>query len=409
MKTGLCVLVALAGVVGVAASGCADRPGGKSYFAERPNPGTEGFVPLFTGLTTATRETVERVAAFDGFQSVGLAVTPGGRLFVSSPRWHGNHGNSVVEVFPGKMTPPVSYPSPAWNAWSPGVRPERSWVCVQALHADDLGRLWVLDPGAPNFSGPVEGAPKLVRFDLARDRVSASFLFGPDVAPRGSYLNDVRVDTREGFAWISDSGLGAVVGVDLTTGSAMRFLEAHPSTKAVEGTELVVGGRPWVDESGQTPKVHCDGIALSPEGDYLYYQALTSRDLYRVPTAAMKAALRPSGDWGGRWKDATSTTADDHVEPLGQTFATDAMIMDDNGVLYFTALERDAITARLPSGELISVTADERISWPDSLAIQGGRLYFTIARIHETGFGAPEGPFAEGPYGVFRVGLVEVE
>lgn len=388
--------------------GCARQKEGSSYFVDRPNPGTEGFVPLFTGLTTATRESIERVAAFDGFQSVGIAVTPEGRLFVSSPRWHGNHASSVVEVFPGKLTPPTPYPNAAWNAWATGVRPERSWVCVQALHCDDLGRLWVLDPGAPNFAGPVEGAAKLVRFDTSRDRVAASFLFDATVAPPGSYLNDVRIDTKEGFAYISDSGLGAIVGVDLTTGRAMRFLEDHASTKAVEGTELIIGGEPWVDAGGATPMVHCDGIALSPDGQELYYQALTSRDLYRVPTAPIKAALRPEGDWG-RFRGATNATASEHVRSLGQTFASDAMIMDENGVLYFTALERDAITARLPSGELVGVTADQRISWPDSLAIHGGRLYFTTARIHETGFGAPEGPFAEGPYGVFRVGLVEVE
>jgi sugar lactone lactonase YvrE len=390
-----------------ALAGCQSQRGVTTYDATGPNPGTEGFVPLFTRLSTATRGPLERVVAFDGFQAVGLAVSPSGRLFLSSPRWHGNHGNSVVEVFTGKMQPPASYPNPSWNAWSPGVRPERAWVCVQALFSDDLGRLWVLDPGAPNFQGPVPGAPKLVRF-TDRDKVGASYLFDETIAPPGSYLNDVRVDTEDGFAWISDSGLGAIVGVDLTTGRAMRFLEDHPSTKAVPGIEAVIGGKPW-KRDGKTPMVNCDGIALSPDGDYVYYQALTGRDLYRVPTLAMKAALRPDGEWEGRFTGATAMTVNDHVEPLGQTFITDGMIMDENGVLYFTALERDAITARLPSGELVNVTADERISWPDSLAIHGGRLYFTTARIHETGFGRPEGPFAEGPYGVFRVPLVDVD
>lgn len=408
MKSVLSMAVVVSLASGLGCSG--SRGGGRTtYEASGPNPGSEGVVPLWTGLSTATRGALERVAAFDGFQSVGLAVTPEGRLFVSSPRWHGSHGHSVVEAFPGKMQPPAPYPSAAWNAWSPGVRPERSWVCVQALHSDDLGRLWVLDPGAPMFEGPIAGAPKLVRMDTRRDNVAASFLFDETVAPEGSYLNDVRIDTKDGFAWISDSGLGAVVGVDLTTGKAMRFLEDHASTKAVEGTEIVIDAKAWVNEYGSTPTIHCDGIALSPDGEYVYYQALTGRDLYRVPTGAMKAALRPSGDWGGRWKSATNATASRHVEAMGRTFVTDAMIMDENGVLYFTALERDAITARLPSGELVNVTADERISWPDSLAVHGGRLYFTTARIHETGFGRPEGPFAEGPYGVFRVPLVEAE
>lgn len=389
-------------------AGCSQPRSGGSFYADNPNPGTEGFVPLFTPLSTGTKAVPERVAAFDGFQTVGIAITPDGRLFLSSPRWHGNHGDSVVEVRTGTFNPPIAYPTEAWNSWRPGVRPERAWVCVQALYNDDQGRLWVLDPGAPNFGTPVPNAAKLIRFDTDRDRVTASFIFNNSIAPDGSYLNDVRVDTNDGFAFITDSGLGAIVAVDLTTGNAGRFLEEHMSTKADTSLELIIGGERWVDENGYTPAVHSDGIALSPEGDYIYYQALTGRTLYRVPTAPMKSALRPEGDWPAQYRGLSLVDdMGEFVEELGETFVTDAMAMDDNGVLYFTALERDAITARLPSGELTQVTADARISWPDSFAIHGGRLYFTNARIHETGFGRPEGPFAQGPYGVFRVPLID--
>lgn len=393
----------------IALAGCSgnNHSSGSFYANNNPNPGTEGFIPLFTPLSTGTKAVPERIAAFDGFQAVGIAIAPDGRLFVSSPRWHGNHGNSVVEIQTGRMTPPQSYPTEAWNSWTPGVRPERSWVCVQAMHTDNTGRLWVLDPGAPMFEGPIQNAAKLIRFDTADDRVSASYIFNRTIAPEGSYLNDVRIDTKDGFAYMSDSGLGAIVAVDLTTGVARRFLEDHPSTKADLGETLIIGGEPWINEYGDTPTVHSDGIALSPDGEHIYYQALTGRTLFRIPTGPIKATLRPEGEWGGKWNGSTATDLATYVEDLGQTFVTDAMIMDDNGVLYFTALERDAITARLPSGELVQVTADQRISWPDSLAIHGGRLYFTTARIHETGFGRPEGPFAEGPYGVFRVPLID--
>jgi len=395
----------LAAAALVTLAGCSHHQAGGSFYADRPNPGSTGFIPLFTPLSTGTKAVPERIAAFDGFQAVGLAISTDGRLFVSSPRWHGNHGNSVVEIRTGKVSPPTSYPNESWNNWTPGVRPERSWVCVQAMHTDDTGRLWVLDPGAPMFEGPIHNAAKLIRFDTAGDKVSASFIFNRTIAPEGSYLNDVRIDTKDGFAYMSDSGLGAIVAVDLTTGTARRFLESHPSVKADLNETLIIGGEPWVNEYGDTPTVHADGIALSPDGEHIYYQALTGRTLYRIPTAPIKATLRPDGGWGSSSVDELAN----HVENLGQTFVTDAMIMDHNGVLYFAALERDAITARLPSGELVQVTADQRISWPDSLAVHGGRLYFTTARIHETGLGNPAGPFAEGPFGVFRVPLIDPE
>ncbi|HED53039.1 MAG TPA: hypothetical protein ENJ00_02405 [Phycisphaerales bacterium] len=402
----LSILILLTGVL-APGIGCASRDLPDSYFAERPNPGSTGYIPILKPLSTGTRHVAEKIAAFDGFQTTGIAVTPAGQLFLSSPRWHGNHGMSVIQVFTGKLTPPMPYPDADWNNWGPGARPERSWVCVQALLSDDLGRLWVLDSGAPLMQGPIDGAAKLVRIDPTTGKVEAVFLFDNEIAPEGSYLNDVRIDTASGFAYITDSGLGAIVAVDLSTGAAARFLEDHPSTKAEPDVRLVIDGKPWVNAKGKTPMVHVDGIALSPDGEYIYYQALTSRRLYRARTAPIKAALRSGNFASAQQRSADQQAVADTVESLGQTFVTDGMMMDRRGTLYFTALERNAITARLATGELTKVTAGEDLVWPDGLAIQNGRLYFTVARINETGFNRPEGAVADGPFAVYRVPLLD--
>ncbi|MEL6499421.1 MAG: L-dopachrome tautomerase-related protein [Planctomycetota bacterium] len=406
----VCVLsVGVAGLLGGCGSGDerAIPLSDASFYTQRANPGSEGFVPWGNRLTTATRAVPEQLLAIETFQAIGIAITPGGRIFLSAPRWHAGHGDSVLEFFPGDPTPPLAFPDRAWNTWSPGVPGDVAFVCVQAMHVDDAGRMWVLDTGAPNFQGPVPGGAKLVRFDTEQNKLGSSFVFDPETAPPGSYLNDVRIDVERGFAYISDSGLGAIIALDLTTGVAERFLEDHPSTKA-EAVALTIGGEAWVDDTGLSPAVHSDGIALSPDGDHLYYQALTSRTLYRVPTAPMREIVRPADRFAvGSAIERTTPPIEDLVENLGETFATDAMIMDDNGVLYFTALERDAITARLPSGELTVVTADERIVWPDSFCIHNGLLYVTTARIHEVGFDNPEGPVADGPFRVLRVPLLD--
>jgi sugar lactone lactonase YvrE len=379
---------------------------GDSYYTQRPNPGSEGFVPWGNPLTTATRRVPEQLVAIESFQAIGIAITPGGRLFLSAPRWHGGHSESVLEFFPGSAQPPQVYPNEAWNTWSPGVPGDLAFVCVQAMHVDGEGRLWVLDTGAPRFEGPVSGGAKLIHFDTGQNRLEASFVFDPAAAPEGSYLNDVRIDAERGFAYMTDSGLGAIVALDLTTGVAARFLEAHASTKA-EPIRLVIGGEPWVDDTGLSPAVNSDGIALSPDGEHIYYQALTGRTLYRVPTGPIREVLRPSRDPASPWFGASVYDLDELVENLGTTFATDAMIMDKNGVLYFTALERDAITARLPTGELTMVTSDERLVWPDSFCIHNGLLYVTTARINEVGLGNEEGPVADGPFRVLRMPLLD--
>lgn len=395
--------------LGLLGCGTSDAPAplaGDSYYADRPNPGSEGFVPWGQPLTTATRRVPEQLVAIESFQAIGIAITPEGRLFLSAPRWHGGHGDSVLEFFPGSSQSPQAYPDRAWNAWEQGVPGDLAFVCVQAMHVDGAGRLWVLDSGSPGFEGPVAGGAKLIHFDTEQNRLESSFVFDPEAAPAGSYLNDVRIDAERGFAYLSDSGLGAIVALDLTTGVAERFLEGHASTKA-EPVRLVIGGEPWVDDTGLSPAVHSDGIALSPDGEHIYFQALTGRTLYRVPTAPMREVLRPNRGPEATLAGTTVYDVDETVENLGRTFATDAMIMDANGVLYFTALERDAITARLPSGELTVVTSDERLVWPDSFCIHNGLLYVTTARIHEVGLGNPEGPIADGPFTVLRVPLLD--
>ena len=92
-----------------------------------------------------------------------------------------------------------------------------------------------------------------------------------------SYLNDIRVDTKSGYAYIIDSGLGAIVVINLKTGECRRTIAEHTSTKAVD-IKLKIEGTEW------NHQIHSDGIALDTKGEYLYYQALTGYSIYRIHT-----------------------------------------------------------------------------------------------------------------------------
>jgi sugar lactone lactonase YvrE len=346
---------------------------------------------------------VAEILAESPTQITGVAVTRGGRIFVSSPRWHTEGPMvSLMEVGEGGVLRP--YPDAAWNAWTPGAadaaaRAGSSFVCVQSVHVDGDGWLWVLDPGSPMLAGVVPGAPKLVQIDPRSDTVVRVIHFDGAAAPKQSYLNDVRIDTRTRTAYITDSGLGAIVVVDLERGAARRVLADDPRTKA-EATPIVCEGKPLIfaggSNAGKPLAVHSDGLALSPSGDYLYWQALTGRTLYRAPTAWLRGT------------DGRPERLAQLVENLGTTVVTDGMEMDRRGVLYFSAIERDAVVARRPDGMLVTVVADARIAWPDSFALRplpgdGTRdeLYFTTAQIHRTPwFGAAAMP--AGGYYVMR-------
>lgn len=313
----------------------------------------------------------------------GIAALPDGRILVNFPRWAPAHDLSVGELQDDGSVRP--YPDPEWNGWTSGDDPASAFVCVQAMWVDDRGQLWILDPANPMFQGVIENGPKLLEVDPRSNRIVRSIGFGPEVAPPDSYLNDVRVDVDREVAFISDSGNGALVVVDLATGRARRVLDDHPSTQA-EDVTLTIGGQPWIGPDGSRPRVHADGIALGPDREWVYWQALTGRTLYRSSVALLADPSIEAQRLAGS------------VERVAAVGASDGIVFGPGGALYLTSLEHDAIRKWTPTDGLQTVVSDPRISWPDSFTIEpDGSLLFTTAQIHLTD---PTDPFR-----IFRLRL----
>jgi DNA-binding beta-propeller fold protein YncE len=223
---------------------------------------------------------LQQIAAFPDQQVTGITVASDGRIFVNFPSWSYTHSVSVAQLREKSALTP--YPDSSWNSEEGPV--DRRFICVQSVVADDQDELWVLDPASPKFEGVVSGGAKLVKIDLKTNKVVRDIVFPDSVAPKKSYLNDVRIDTQNGFAFITDSGIGGLVVVDLKNGQGRRVLQNHPSTKAEPAVTLDIEGIKLVDsKTGEQVQVHSDGIAYDKAGGFLYYQALTGRTLYRIP------------------------------------------------------------------------------------------------------------------------------
>jgi sugar lactone lactonase YvrE len=310
----------------------------------------------------------------------GVAVSAGGRIFVTYPRWSDDVTISVGEITgSGRVVP---FPDPEWNTWDASSTPGDHLICVQSAHVDADDNLWILDPASPYLQGVVPGGAKLLKVDLDRDKVVSTIGFDETVAPAASYLNDVRVDTEKQVAYITDSGLGALIVVDLKTGKARRLLADHPSTKS-ERIVLTIGGKEW-RIGGHAPEVHADGLALDRTGRFLYYQALTSRSLYRIETIWL---LDPS--LSGRALGAK-------VEEMGYTGPADGIEFGSDGYLYLTAVEEGAINVFAGLGAVETVVRDPRLLWPDTIARgPDGYLYVTTSQIHLGGD-------SNGPYRLLK-------
>jgi uncharacterized protein (TIGR02246 family) len=313
----------------------------------------------------------------------GVAVARDGRIFVNYPRWFEDPAFSVGVL--DKQGVARAYPDAEWNRWEPSLPPDKHFICVQSVFVDADGFLWILDPANPGFQGVVAGGPKLVQVDPKTDKVVRTIRFDEAVAPARSYLNDVRIDTRTRTAYLTDSSTGALVVVDLESGTSRRLLADHPSTKS-EGAVLTIGGKEWRTASGGVPQIHVDGLALDPSGEHLYYQALSGRTLYRISTAALRDAKLSAADLGAR------------VEKVGETGAADGILFGPDGKLYLSAVEEDAVKRFDPATRQVeTVVRDPRIAWPDSFAAgPDGSLYLNICQLHTM-------PEPGGPWRIFRI------
>lgn len=330
---------------------------------------------------TEVEPSLEVVAESDR-QWTGVAVTEDGRVFVNFPRWSPDVPVSVAEVLvDGTLRP---FPDEEWNSWVPDANPSTSFVCVQSVVADGKGSLWVLDPASAGFQGVVPGGAKLVEIDAATGGVVQVIFFDGKVALPGSYLNDVRIDHKHRAAYITDSGDGSLVVVDLKTGASRRVLDAHPST-AAEDIILTFEGNEWLLPDGSAPRVHADGIAYDRTNDTVYFQALTGRTLYRVAGAALRDHSLDEEALGAM------------VETVAESGSSDGLLSDGADGVFISALEDDAVKRWSREGGVETVISDPRIAWPDSFALgPDGGLYVTTSQIHR-------GPNPPEPYRVLRI------
>lgn len=342
---------------------------------------------LLAGVSAAQQQAapsgtarLQLVASFD-HQVTGVTVAADGRTFVNFPRWTEDAPVSVAEVTRGGGIRP--YPDADWNAWrnvnGDRLDPGSHFVCVQSVVADGRGNLWVVDPAAPGQGYTVPGGPKLVRIDLATNRVAQVIRFDETVAPRSSYINDVRFSPDGRQAYITDAGArGALIVVDLADGRARRVLDGHPSTQPEKGVVVKADGRELRRPDGRKVEFAADSIALSPDGRHLYWKALTGRTLYRIATAALSDPR------------LSARQLESRVEPVGQSEPTDGLWFDRRGRLYLSAIEGDAVKVR-EGGRDTTLVRDARLRWPDTFS-EGpdDAVYVTSSRIQDMSWFKPE-------------------
>jgi sugar lactone lactonase YvrE len=337
---------------------------------------------------------LETVKTFgDDFRLVGIGVSAKGRVFATAPSSNVRSRFSMVEVDPktGAVTP---YPDAAWNNFSEEGNGKSEWVSVQALWVDKSDHLWALDSSLSKVDQD-RLPPKLVEFDLSTNRVIRQYDFKGVVSAKDS-LNDVRVDTLHDYAYLTNAGSkGSLVVLDLQSGEARQVLVGDRSTFADPSQHLMIGNEVALRPDGSVRATQADGIALSPDAQWLYFRPLTDHNYWRVPTSALRDAKLSEVDLAKK------------VEYLGSSVLSGGLIMD-GGTLYAGDLEHRTVVALTlaPDRKLrskILVSNPSKLSWADGFAISGGYLYIADSHLWEVAFknNLPR----SGPFTIFKVKL----
>ncbi|WP_299535642.1 L-dopachrome tautomerase-related protein [Ulvibacterium sp.] len=318
------------------------------------------IVPFVFGCrdTKKVETKVIEIAAIKGQQLTGVTVSKE-RMFVNFPRWRKGIKYSVAEI--DKNNTFRAYPSQKWNTWKTDSAIKDSvFIAVQSVVASD-GLLYVVDTRNPEFQGVI-GAPIIFVFDLNTDEHINTYRLPNESFRTNSYINDIRIDEKRKYAFLTDSGSPGLLVLNLRTGDVKRVLDKHQSTTS-EFDFLTIDGQRW------NSIVHSDGIALDIAQDELYFHALTGYSLYAISVEKLI--------------NGTNKEIEGALKLICKTTAPDGMIIHGN-LLYFGDLEHHKILQLDLRTKKMSVLIEgDDVAWADTFSIENNELYYTNSRIHE--------------------------
>jgi sugar lactone lactonase YvrE len=311
-----------------------------------------------------------------------IAMTGTGRLFFTVHPESAPEGHKLLEVTGGRAKP---YPS--------ADDQNRLFDTVLGLTVDSQNRLWTIDHGQHGAN-----LVRLLAFDLATDGLVFDMVLGGDVAPLGSFVQDLQVDIRGDKIYLADASIwrkqpGLIV-VDIGTRTARRVLDGHPSVKAQD----------WIIQTpvkrmtflgGLLPlKAGVDGIALSKDSAWLYFAAMSHEGLYRIPVATLRDARLDPASLAAR------------VERISRKPLSDGLTADAAGHVYVTDVEHGAVMRVTPAGQLETVIRSPLIRWADSLSLgPEGWIYVADSAMPDQILQSRRHIEARGTYQIWRFKL----
>lgn len=253
---------------------------------------------------------------------------------------------------------PRPYPSPA-------AQPDLRFVFGMTVDAQE--RLWVVSPATLDRS-----RTRLQAFDLSTDTRVFDHELPAGVARFGQ---DLRV-TPDGRALVlADTGAfrftaPSLVVVSLPDFRHRRVLVGHPSTSPQDWSIRTASGPYRIGGGLLTFSVGVDGVAIGPDGTWLYFGAMSHDTLHRVRLQDVLDEALPEAELERR------------VERVGQKPLSDGIEALADGSVLITDVENGGLARLSADGVARTLVRDPRVVWADGVAVtRDGVVLFTDSAI----------------------------
>ena len=317
----------------------------------------------------------------------GIKLSKNGTIFCSFPRWF---DDVIVTFAKYNKEENIFEPWPSLEMNQKYLNNDSSGLnSILGFEIDKYDNLYILDQGRIKKNPALKDSMKLLNYSLNDGQLKNNYTFKSDIVdPSNSFLNDVVIDQINKIAYITDSGNSlsgnlsdynsGIIVLKLEDDQQYKILSNHYSVLPDQSFFLHIEKEP-VKNSTSPMMTGADGIALSCDGETLYYCPLSGRMIYSILTKDIHKAIEEN--------QLNNITVYEGFKKE----ASDGLLASSKGYLYMTGIETGSIYVsntiepdllRFYYKDFESFQGNITTMWPDTLAIHDGFLYFVSNQLN---------------------------
>lgn len=187
------------------------------------------LILLFTSKSLIAQDLIT-VAKMD-IRPGNVTVTNKGEVFATIHPF-GNHSLQLVKIVNKTYVP---FPDKTWQREKDAPATSTTFDTPLGIATDTKNNIWLIDMGI-NY-----GRTRLFAFDSKTGKKTFELVFPENVAPKGSIVQDLAVDDKNGFVYLADISNPGILVVNLKDQSVRR-LRQHKSFLA-EDIDMVIDNK----------------------------------------------------------------------------------------------------------------------------------------------------------------------